>query len=158
MSLLARLNEFFLDVLGPEGAAVPDETSLTVAALLVLVARIDGRVLKVEEEGLRALLRSRFGIGREDADRVLAQVDEIGQEVDQASTLAARIGHDIAPEERSRVLAMAYRMAAIDGFVHEFEEDLLWRIGRLLGQSDAEIALARDEALKNLAPERARNG
>jgi uncharacterized tellurite resistance protein B-like protein len=51
---------------------------------------------------------------------------------------------------------MAYRIAALDGYLHEFEEDLLWRIGRLLGLSDSEVVALREKALQSLAPERAR--
>jgi uncharacterized tellurite resistance protein B-like protein len=53
-------------------------------------------------------------------------------------------------------MAMAYRIAALDGHLHEFEENLLWRIGRLLRFSEPEIAILRESALQNLAPERAR--
>jgi uncharacterized tellurite resistance protein B-like protein len=51
---------------------------------------------------------------------------------------------------------MAYRIAALDGYLHEFEDDLLWRIGRLLGFSDADVTALRELALKTLRPERAR--
>ena len=62
---------------------------------------------------------------------------------------------DTEPEDRPRLLAMAYRVAAVDGFVHEFEDDLVWRIGRLLGFGEDDIAAIREDALRNLAPERA---
>ena len=42
---------------------------------------------------------------------------------------------------------MAYRVAAVDGFVHEFEDDLVWRIGRLLGLDEGAIAAIREDAL-----------
>ncbi len=155
MSLISRLQAALHDAFGPAETR-PDEAELTLAALLILVSRIDGQVLKVEESGVRRLLQSRFGLGEEGVARLLEQVDRMGEDVDQVATLSDRILHDVSLDERPRVLAMAYRMAALDGFLHEFEEDLIWRIGRLLGQSESEISAIREEALRNLAPERAR--
>ena len=53
---------------------------------------------------------------------------------------------------------MAYRVAAVDGVVHEVEADLIWRIGRLLGLDDAMVSAIREEAFRNLGPERADRG
>ncbi|MGO4571961.1 TerB family tellurite resistance protein [Microvirga sp. 2TAF3] len=61
----------------------------------------------------------------------------------------------IGPDERPRLLALAYRVAAIDGVVHEFEDDLIWRMGRLLGLSAETLAAIKGEALKNLMADQA---
>jgi uncharacterized tellurite resistance protein B-like protein len=45
---------------------------------------------------------------------------------------------------------MAYRIAAADGAIHEFEDDLIWRTGRLLGFSDSDLAIIKAEALEAL--------
>jgi uncharacterized tellurite resistance protein B-like protein len=155
MSLISRLQDAFHDVIGTDEAP-PERAKLTLAALLVLVSRIDGMVSQVEESGLRTLLRSRFGLEDEAVAHLLDHVERISEDADQVPGLSDRILHDVPADERPRLLAMAYRMAAIDGFVHEFEEDLIWRIGRLLGLSEAEIADIKESAFKNLAPERAR--
>jgi uncharacterized tellurite resistance protein B-like protein len=150
MTFISRLRDLLHDAIEPEPEAPDREARLTVAALLVLVAKADGRVLKVEEDGLKALLRSRFGLSPEAVERVLLHVEEIEAHSDPASTLAERILHDLALEERPRLLAMAYRVAALDGQVHEFEDDLVWRIGRLSGLTDEAIADIREGALRNL--------
>jgi uncharacterized tellurite resistance protein B-like protein len=159
MFVISRLRDLFDDILGPDAALPEGEAhlTLTVAALLVMVARADGTVLEVEETGLHAMLRSRFNLTEEHVARVLDHADEIATELDPAADLAERILQEIGPDERPPVMAMAYRIAALDGYLHEFEEDLLWRIGRLLGLSESEIVLMREDALKNLAPERARD-
>jgi uncharacterized tellurite resistance protein B-like protein len=155
MSVISRLRELFAPHLGLEAPTPEADARLTVAALLVLVARADGRMLDVEQTGLRTLLRSRFSLTDEQVSGLLGEVDAVA-DFDQAVTLSERILVEIDPDDRPEVMALAYRIAALDGFLHEFEEDLLWRIGRLLGFPDAEVAAIRDGALKNLAPERAR--
>ena len=111
MSLISRLRDVLRDLVDPDEASPEAEERLTAAALLVLVARVDGRVLQeTPERDLPALL------------------------------------------------AMAYRVAAVDGVVHEVEADLIWRIGRLLGLDDAMVSAIREEAFRNLGPERADRG
>jgi uncharacterized tellurite resistance protein B-like protein len=155
MSVITRLRDLLHDTLGTDDPAETGE-HLSVAALLSLVARADGRMLKVEEEGLRVLLGSRFGLTREGAERLLAHAAEIEGTLDPSTTLVDRLLQDVSVEDRPRLLALAYRIAAIDGMVHEFEDDLIWRTGRLLDLSEGEIAALRAEALKNLVQDRTR--
>jgi uncharacterized tellurite resistance protein B-like protein len=154
MSLISRLRDLFLESVGAHEPPENDE-HLTVAALLTLVASADGRVLKVEEEGLRVLLSSRFGLTEEQAGRLLEHAREIEATMDPSTTLVDRIVHDVGFEERPRLLALAYRVAAIDGKVHEFEDDLIWRTGRLLDFSESDLAAIKADALRNIAPDQA---
>jgi uncharacterized tellurite resistance protein B-like protein len=147
MSLITRLSGLLHGVFDPTPDAPERETPLVVAALLALVARADGRLLPVEEDGLERILRARFGLSPEAATRLLARGDAISREMDPASTIAERILHDIPAGERPDLLAMAYRIAAVDGQVHDFEDDLLWRVGRLLGLPDDDVARIREQAL-----------
>jgi uncharacterized tellurite resistance protein B-like protein len=149
MSVITRLRDLLHDTLGTDDPAETGE-HLSVAALLILVARADGRMLPVEEEGLRVLLGSRFGLTREGAERLLAHAAEVEGTLDLSTTLVDRLLQDVSVEDRPRLLALAYRIAAIDGTVHEFEDDLIWRTGRLLDLSEGEIAALRAEALRNL--------
>ena len=76
---------------------------------------------------------------------------------DPAVTLAERILQDIAPDERPGVMALAYRIAGLDG--HSSTSSRRTCCGGSGGSwalSDADVAAMRDDALKNLAPERAR--
>ncbi len=131
------------------------EAHLTIASLLILVAHADGRVLPVETEGLRQLLAGRFGFSAEDADRVLRDAAAIEAGMDASTTLIDRIATDVPPDERGPLLGLAYRVAAVDGTVHEFEDDLIWRTGRLLRFSDDELADIKARAIGKLALDRA---
>ncbi|WP_157961296.1 TerB family tellurite resistance protein [Microvirga flavescens] len=152
MSLLGNLRDLFSEALGPDDASDDRAARVTVAALLTLVAQADGRVLGVEERGLAVLLQSYFRLSEADAARIIVRAADIGSGFDSITALADRILQDIPFEERPALLILAYRVAAIDGQVHEFEDDLIWRIGRLLGMSDGQIVELKIEALKNLSP------
>lgn len=151
MSLMANLRGLFHDAFGRMTPAPDHEERLTVATLLLLVAQADGRVLSVEERSLPILLRSYFGIDADTAARLIDEAAEPGSGTDPTTSLADRILHDIPVGERPGLLALAYRVATVDGHVHEFEDDLIWRIGRLLGLTDEAIAASRAEAARALA-------
>ena len=139
MSLISRLRDVIDEIVDPDEALARRRGAPhRVAALLVLVARADGRSCRSRRPGLTAMLRSRFAISRgERRPHPRRTPTTSTATLDQAASLAERILHDIDPEDRPRLLAMAYRVAAVDGFVHEFEDDLVWRIGRLLGWTRA---------------------
>lgn len=148
MSVISTLRDIFRGAVGDTDPESGQHS--TVAALLTLVAHADGRILPVETEGLRVLLGSRFGLTSEDAARILDHAAEIEAGIDPSTTLIDRIIGDVPFEDRDPLLALAYRIAAIDGHVHEFEDDLIWRTGRLLGFSDRELLEIKSEAIKNL--------
>ena len=145
MALIDRLSEILRGALA-ENAQAPAQAPLAAAALLALVARVDGRLLKIEEDGLTSFLQSRFALAPEQASRLLGAVEAIHAETDPAAAIATRIRHDIASEDRAELLTLAYRLAAVDGQIHEFEDDLIWRVGRLLGMPDHAIAATRTGA------------
>ncbi|NNC01177.1 hypothetical protein HI113_45785, partial [Corallococcus exiguus] len=126
MSLIENLRDLFRDAVSADTSEEQDQR-ITVASLLILVAQADGRVMNVEERGLSVLLQSYFGLSEDSASRLLDRAAEIGSELDPATSLADRILQDIAFDERPNLLVLAYRVAAIDGNVHEFEDDLIWR-------------------------------
>src|SRR5690606_7279031 len=115
--------------------------------------RADGRMLDVERTGLRDLLGSRLGLKSDQVERLLAHVDDIAGTIDPATTLVDRILQAVPFDERPRLLSEAYRIAAIDGRIHEFEDDLIWRTGRLLDLSDAELAAIKADALAHFRPD-----
>jgi uncharacterized tellurite resistance protein B-like protein len=152
LSLIARLRDLVDQGADPDPALPDRQAALTVAALLSLVARADGRLEDAEEDDLQTVLRSWFGLSHRAAARLLDRAGRIDDGPDPVPMLAERIVHVIAPEERPRLLALAYHIAASDGEVHDFEDDLVWRVGRLLGLSDEAVAAVRDSTLGHGAP------
>lgn len=149
MSLVSRLVGFVQEAIGPpidaaQAFDVSDER-LAAAALLVHVARVDGVFDRAERAALLDLLGSGYGLAPQAAEALLARADRFDHEVDDVATLVEMVGHDAG--DRTRLLAMAYRVASTDGVVGEFESDLVWRMGRLLGLTDEAVERIRTDAL-----------
>lgn len=118
---------------------LPDE-HLAAAALLVRVARIDGTIEEGERRSLLALLETGYGLDHVSAQALLARADRLDLEIGDVGSLVEMLGHEGHGVDRARLLGMAYRIAAADGRLAEFEENLLWRLGHLLRFDDGTIA------------------
>jgi uncharacterized tellurite resistance protein B-like protein len=149
MSLIARLRAYAADAFGiaPRAEAVEDDEHLAATALLVHVARVDGVLAPAEAERLARLVRGRYAATPEAADALIARASAFDAETRDIAMLVEMIGRDADGDERRKLLAMAWSVAGADGTVDEFEEALVWRLGKLLGFDDGAIAGARGEGL-----------
>lgn len=149
MSLIARLRAYAVDALGVgavEAAAGVADEELAAIALLVHVARVDGVLAEAEAERLCRLVEGRYAETRADAQALIARATAVDAQTRDMALLVEMIGHNSGGDDRARLLAMAWSVAGADGIVHEFEEALVWRLGRLLGLDEAAIRRARIRA------------
>ena len=147
MPLVARFVAYAADAFGLHPPDDPADPALAAVALLVHVARVDGGLGPVERERLTRLVLGRFAETSEAADALISRAAAFDDETRDVAALVEIMGRDAREGDRRRLLAMAYTVAAADGRLHEFEEDLVWRVGHLLGFDDAAIVAARDAAL-----------
>ncbi|HEV2542197.1 MAG TPA: TerB family tellurite resistance protein [Methylobacterium sp.] len=156
MALLQRLFSYASSAFGLPTPAetVPDgsEEHLAATALLVHVARADGVLDPAEAERLVRLVRRRYAESDAEAASLIERAAAFETQTRDMTSLVELIGSDgSSPEERERLLAMAWSVAGSDGEVHEFEEALVWRLGKLLGFDEAGIAAARTRAFREPA-------
>jgi uncharacterized tellurite resistance protein B-like protein len=149
MSLIARLIELVTETVERPDAAMAAEAdhNLAVAALLVHVARVDGSIAESERALVLRLLRGRFGLSEEAAHRLVNRADRLDREIDDFAELIDMLGHGVPEQERRQLVAMAYSVAGADGRIEEFEDDLVWRMSRLLGFDEATHQSIKAEAL-----------
>lgn len=157
MSLVARLIDLVsAQVRGADQVRMSDdeqgsgaaEERLAMAALLVHVARADGEIQAAERDQLMRVLGSRFGLGEGAARRLLERAGDLDRAVDDVADLIDMMGHSLDDASKRDLLAAAYRVAAADGPLLEFEDDLLWRLGRLFGFASETIDAIRDGATR----------
>lgn len=148
MSLITRLLSAAKAALGGEtrtDVVIGNEEHLAAVALLVHVARADGVLEASETERLARLVRTRYEVSETDAQALIARADAFDAQTRDLSSLVELIDEGSAAE-REQILAMAWSIAGADGELHEFEEALVWRLGKLLGFDEAGIARARQGA------------
>lgn len=158
--MINRIKSLFLDPESAAGAAsrprrrsdrrMVDELHLAAAALLVEAACLDGHFDGAERARIEALVQTRFGLNAEETETL---IDAAKREVAQASQLLRftrvikdRFGH----AERVEMIEMLWQVVYADGVLHDYEANLMRRIGGLVYVTDQERGAARKRALARL--------
>lgn len=132
---LGRLNE-------PDGDTVEaDDRRLAVAALLVHAVAIDGVVEAAEKSRIRAVLKTEFGLDAAGTCELIALARARDREAVDLYTFTSVLKRALDAEGRRHVIELLWEVVYADGELHEFEDNLVWRVAELL-------AVPREERLR----------
>jgi uncharacterized tellurite resistance protein B-like protein len=147
------LKSLIAELTGDTDAPKPFESAdyqLAAAALLVHIASIDGDFDEAEKERVQHLVEARFGLGPEEARALISNAWESEREAVDLYRFTSVLKRRLDDDGRRQVVAMLWDMAHVDGSVHEFEENVVWRVAELLGVSTRERVELRREARENM--------
>ena len=152
--MINRIKALFADKglsSGPEGDYHShDELQLAAAALLVEAATLDGHYGETEQAAIDKLLREKFSLKDEEAqslhDLAVTEQSEASQLLGFTRTIKDRY----SLEERIELIEMIWEVVYADGELHDYEANLLRRLGGLLYVSDRERGDARKRVLARL--------
>jgi uncharacterized tellurite resistance protein B-like protein len=108
------------------------------AALLVHAIAVDGVVSERERRVLLGVLGRRFSLGEAEAAALLKEAKARDDEAVDLYGFTSRLKRELDEDGRRRVVEMLWEVVYADGTVHEFEDNLVWRIAELLGVSPRE--------------------
>jgi uncharacterized tellurite resistance protein B-like protein len=147
--MISALKRFLTDLTG-EREAKPigaDESRLAAAALLYHVTAIDGVVGDDESIRLRSLLKDRFDLTDDDLDDLMAAAETADKQAVDLYGFTSVIKQRLEIAERERLVAQMWDLVYADGKVHEFEDNLIWRVAELLGVS-SEVRIRLKQAAR----------
>lgn len=147
--MLDVLRNFLDDISGASAKPRPFEAAdyrLAAAALLVHLASIDGEFDAGEKVLLQRLVESRFGLASADARALIAAAAESEREAVDLYRFTSVLKRMLDEDGRHAVIGMLWEMAYADGEVHEFEENVIWRVAELLGVSTRDRVALRQAA------------
>jgi uncharacterized tellurite resistance protein B-like protein len=110
-----------------------DDPRLAIAVLMLSLAAVDGRQTPAETGAIRSELARRFDLADTEIDALTGAARTCGRSSTELQTFAAGLARRLPLDERRDVVESLFRIAFSDGALHEFEDDLLWRIADLLG-------------------------
>ncbi len=155
--MIRRILDFLADPSSPEGAAEKgddaEERQVAVAALLIEAAFMDEQFEANERSKITELLKSRFGLGDEEAGRL---IDAAEQEVHDSSQLfrfTRVVNQRFSQEDRVELMEMLWEVVYVDGELHDYEAGLMRRIAGLIHVTDQDSGAARKRALDRLGLE-----
>lgn len=147
--MLDALKTFIDGLLDGAGRDRPFEASdyhLAAAALLVHLASVDGEFDPRECARLQEIVEIRFGLGPAAARELIAHAAESEREAVDLFRFTSVLNRKLDDEGRRQVISMLWEMAYADGAVHEFEENVVWRVAELLGVSTRDRVNLRQDA------------
>src|SRR3954469_18073589 len=111
----------------PETSLSSQDPRLAVAALLVHLAAVDGRVTDEERKVMRGVLQDQYGLNESAVDALIKQATASDAEsVDLYKFTSALSGLD--SQERIDIIRMMWMVVFADKQNHELEDNMVWRI------------------------------
>lgn len=144
--MLAALRRFLTEMsAGDEKVAVgEDEVRLAVAALLYHVIAVDGVASEPERTALAAVLQRRFQLDPAEARALVTAAESADADAVDLYAFTSVLKRKLDIADRERIIEMMWRLVYADGAVHEFEDNVVWRVAELLGvSSQARIRLKK---------------
>lgn len=130
-----------------------DDHRLAAAALLYHVIAVDGSVEESERARLHDLLKSLYTLDDDETDELVRDAETADQEAIDLYRFTSLLKDRLELAERERIVTMMWDLVYRDGELHEFEDNVIWRVADLLGISNRDrIRLkqeARDQTAKN---------
>lgn len=121
-----------------------DDYRLAAAALLFHVIAVDGVVSPEEREKLTELLMRRYQLDRTGVQKLIAAAETADNEAIDLYGFTHVLKQHLDPAGRERIVELMWILVYADGTVHEFEDNVIWRVAGLLGvSSEARIRLKR---------------
>jgi uncharacterized tellurite resistance protein B-like protein len=155
--MLDSLRNFISDLTGGEKHPARFEENdyrLAAAALMIHASTIDGNMMPVERERLRAVLKSRFALD----DAATEELIDVGTLAENEAVdlyhFTSLINRSLDEQGRLGIVEMMWEIVFADGRVNEFEDNLMWRAADPLGVSSRDRIAIRHR----VAGERAESG
>lgn len=105
---------------------------LSAVALLIHAATIDGAIIDAEREKLHSLVKQRFKLDDDEADKLLEAAAAAELNAVDLYSFTSLLNRTMDEAGRRRLIEMMWEVVYADGRVSEFEDNLLWRAADLL--------------------------
>ncbi|EAQ10470.1 putative tellurite resistance protein B-like protein [Maritimibacter alkaliphilus HTCC2654] len=125
----------------------PEDARVALTALLVRIARSDGQYDDVEKDQIRDIVADRYDLSPELAQDLMYQAQELESQAPDTVRFTEAIKDAVPYEDRTSVVAAAWRVVLADGDRADEEDALMRLIAKFLGVSDRDSNIARQKAM-----------
>lgn len=134
----------------PQGSHTMEEHQIAAAALLIEAARLDEDHSDVEIALIRRILMSKFELSAEETESLIVAAGASQEKAVDIHQFTRHIKRTFSEQERIHLIEMLWEVAYADGVLHDYEANLLRRVGGLIHVSDKDRGDARRRVLENL--------
>lgn len=128
----------------PEAGLDSHDPRLSVAALLVHLAAVDGQIKPEERKAIKQALQDHYDLDDAAVDDLMRQAARSDAEAVDFYRFTQRLtGLDM--EDRIEIVRMMWMVVFADDKNHELEDNMVWRIAELIGVSGRDRTLLRNQ-------------
>ncbi|MEO0546217.1 MAG: TerB family tellurite resistance protein [Pseudomonadota bacterium] len=109
------------------------DKNLAAAALMVHVIAADGEITDEEEAKLNQVLHNHYALSDTEAKSLANQAKFAQSSATDLYGFTSLLKRDMSEDERILLVEDLWEMVFADGSVHEFEDNVVWRVAELLG-------------------------
>lgn len=128
----------------PEAGLDKHDPKLSVAALLVHLAAVDGQMKDTEREAIKGVLRDHYGLDSGSVEKLVREAALRDAEAVDFYTFTAAITQ-LEMEDRIEIIRMMWQVVFADKSNHELEDNMVWRIAELIGVSSRDRTVLRNQ-------------
>lgn len=143
--MLERLFNLFTDSSNGRGGSDEDDPKVAAAALLFHVMDADGERSEEERVRLTQSLSETYGLSDAELDRVLKAGEAADREAVDLYAFTSVIKRELDEQGRLDFIRLMWEVAFADGVMHELEDNTVWRVAELIGISNRERILLRQD-------------
>ncbi len=137
--MLTTFKKFIKDITTPEKEAQPafdaHDKRLAAAALMFHVIAADGVVQRQENDRLHAILSKHYDVSNEEIDQLIDQARMADSEAIDLHAFTSILKTQLDENERIALVEHLWEMVFADGELHEFEDNIVWRVAELIAVS-----------------------
>ncbi len=123
-----------------------EEHQLAAASLLVEAGCLDGGFGEAEKQTVQSLLTDRFDLNAEEVTGLMDEAEAAQDSSSQLFRFTHAVKDTFTEEERIHLIEMLWEVVYADGVLHDYEANLLRRVGGLIHVSDRD----RGDALRRV--------
>ncbi|AYG67666.1 MULTISPECIES: TerB family tellurite resistance protein [unclassified Rhizobium] len=158
--MFERFQEFLHNLTqdNPRSGFAPDDPRVAVAALCIQVMEADGKIENSEKKRLRKLLKDQYGLDGRQLEALIAAGQEAESEAVDYYRFTSDLKRHLDGAQRLELLGILWDIVYADGERSEMEDHAIWRIADLMGISDRERIMKRQEAASRAPGSRVETG
>lgn len=147
------IKSFFTKISDADGDISFDDNDhrLATAALLTHAMRADGVIREEEQEMIKNSLTKEFELSEAELQELIIEGQQADSDAIDFYSFTSVLKRELDREGLENIVEMLWSVVLADGYIHELEDNFVWRVAELLGIETRQRVMLRQKVEAKLA-------